>query len=48
MGAVTLGGVALAGRANLRKTAILVGQIHALKIEALLAAGVSWDEKFIT
>ena len=40
MGAAALGGVALAGRANIQKTAALIGQLHALKVEALIAAGV--------
>jgi uncharacterized protein YaaW (UPF0174 family) len=46
MGAVALGGVALAGRPNLQKTATLIAQIHALKIEALVAAGVPEQEVF--
>lgn len=46
MGAVALGGVALKGRANLRKTASLIGQLHALKIEALVAAGIPEQEVF--
>lgn len=44
MGAAALGGVALAGRPNLRKTTALVGQIHALKVEALIAAGVPFTQ----
>ena len=35
-----IGGMALAGRANLQKTTAFVAQIHALKVEALAAAGV--------
>lgn len=46
MGIAALGGIALAGRANLRKTALLVGQLHALKVEALVAAGVPEHEVF--
>ena len=46
MGAVALGGVALKGRANLRKTASLIGQLHSLKIEALVAAGVPEQDIF--
>lgn len=40
MSVAALGGIALAGRANLRKTTLLIGQLHALKVEALVAAGV--------
>jgi hypothetical protein len=40
MGLSALGGLALAGRANLRKTTAFVAQIHALKVETLIAAGV--------
>lgn len=47
MGIAALGGIALAGRANLRKTALLVGQLHALKVEALVAADVPEQEVFI-
>lgn len=43
-GVSALGGLALAGRANVRKTAALVAEIHALKIEALRAAGASTQE----
>lgn len=43
-GASALGGLALAGRANVRKTASLVAEIHALKIEALRAASGSLHE----
>ncbi len=35
-----LGGIALLGRANVQKTTMFVAQIHALKIEALAAAGI--------
>ncbi len=40
LGVAALGGLALAGRANLQKTTALIDQIHALKVEALIAAGV--------
>lgn len=40
MGLSAIGGMALAGRANLQKTTAFVAQIHALKVEALAAAGV--------
>jgi hypothetical protein len=40
MGISAIGGMALAGRANLQKTTAFVAQIHALKVEALAAAGV--------
>lgn len=46
MGIATLGGIALAGRANVRKTTLLLGQLHALKVESLVAAGVSEQEVF--
>lgn len=46
MGIATLGGIALAGRANLRKTTLLIGQLHALKVEALVAAGVPEQDVF--
>lgn len=42
MGISAIGGMALAGRANLKKTTAFVAQIHALKVEALAAAGVPW------
>lgn len=45
-GASALGGLALAGRANVRKTAALVAEIHALKVEALRAAGASYPGLF--
>lgn len=45
-GAAALGGVILAGRPNARKTAALVAQVHALKIEALRAAKVPEHEIF--
>ena len=41
--AAGLGGIALAGRANVGKTALLVSQIHTLKVEALVAAGQTSD-----
>lgn len=44
MGIAALGGIALAGRANLQKTALLVSQLHALKVEALVAADVPEQE----
>jgi hypothetical protein len=37
--AAGLGGIALAGRASPGKTALLVAQIHAMKVEALVAGG---------
>lgn len=40
LAASALGGVALAGRPNLQKTTALVCQIHALKVEALVAADI--------
>jgi len=40
MGLAAIGGMALAGRANLQKTTAFVAQIHALKVEALAAANV--------
>lgn len=46
MGAGALGGVALAGRPNLQKTAALIFQAHALKVEALMAAGTPESEVF--
>lgn len=46
MSIAALGGLALAGRANVRKTTLLIGQLHALKVEALLAAGVAEHEVF--
>jgi uncharacterized protein YaaW (UPF0174 family) len=46
MGVVALGGVALAGRSNLQKTTALISQLHALKVEALIAAGVPEQEVF--
>lgn len=45
VGAGVMSGLALAGRANAKKTAAAVCQIHALKVEALAAAGV--DERDI-
>ncbi len=41
MGLSAIGGIALAGRADLQKTTAFVAQIHALKVEALAAAGIS-------
>lgn len=41
-----LGGIVLAGRANMQKTAVLISQLHALKVEALVAANVSVEEVF--
>ncbi len=41
-----LGGAVLAGRPNVRKTAALVAQLHALKVEALRAAGSPEHEIF--
>jgi uncharacterized protein YaaW (UPF0174 family) len=46
MGLAALGGIALAGRPNAQKTALLIAQIHALKIEALVAAGVPEKDVF--
>ncbi len=46
MGVATLGGVAFAGRANLQKTTALIAQLHALKVEALIAAGVPERDVF--
>jgi len=46
MSITALGGIALAGRANLRKTTLFIGQLHALKIEALIADGVPEQEVF--
>ena len=46
MAIATVGGVALAGRANVRKTTDLICQVHALKIAALEAAGVPENEVF--
>ena len=44
LGVAALGGVALAGRPNLQKTTALIGQIHALKVEALIAANIPFPE----
>lgn len=41
-----LGSAALAGRPNVRKTTALVMQVHALKVEALMAARVPVTEAF--
>ncbi len=40
IGVASLGGLALAGRANVQKTTVLLTQLHALKVEALQAAGI--------
>lgn len=47
MGISAIGGMALAGRANLQKTTAFVAQIHALKVESLAAAGVSERSVFL-
>ncbi|MEZ4865633.1 MAG: hypothetical protein R3C14_30255 [Caldilineaceae bacterium] len=47
-GVAALGGVALAGRANVKKTTAFISQIHALKIAALIEAGVPESEVFET
>lgn len=41
MGLVALGGVALAGRANVVKSTAFVCQIHSLKVAALIASGTA-------
>jgi len=46
MGTVALGGVVLKGSPNLQKTTALIYQLHALKIEALVAAGVPEKDVF--
>lgn len=46
MGISALGGLALAGRANIQKTTALIGLLHALKIEALIASGIAEKEIF--
>lgn len=46
MGVTALGGAALAGRANVKKSAFLISQLHSLKVEALAAAGVADDQVF--
>ena len=46
IGISALGGIALTGRANVQKTTAFIFQIHALKVAALLAAGVSEAEVF--
>ncbi len=48
LGAAALGTVALAGSANDKKTFAFICQLHAYKIEALLAAGVPESEIFKT
>ena len=45
-GIFAVAGVALKGRANLIKTTALIGQLHALKVEALVAAGVPEQDVF--
>ena len=40
IGAMAIGGIALAGGPDLQKTTTLICQVHALKIEALEAAGL--------
>lgn len=46
MAIATVGGVAVAGRANVQKTTDLVCQVHVLKVAALKAASVSENEIF--
>ena len=46
MGLAALGGIALAGRADLQKTTAFVAQIHVLKIDAMVAAGVPQNSIF--
>ncbi len=46
MGVAALGGVALAGRANVKKATAFVCQLHALKVAALIEAGVSEKKVF--
>lgn len=46
MGVTAVGGLALAGKPNHKKTAAFIGQLHALKVEALMAAGASEREIF--
>jgi len=46
-GLAALGAVALAGRANVKKTAAFILQIHALKVAALMEAGVPEKEIFV-
>jgi len=48
MGLAALGGLALAGRANVKKTTAFACQIHALKVAALLAAGTPERDVFPT
>lgn len=45
-GIAAVGGFALAGRANVNKTTAFITQIHALKVAALIEAGISEDEIF--
>jgi uncharacterized protein YaaW (UPF0174 family) len=46
MGIAALGGMALVGRADRQKTAAFIVQLHALKVEALIAAGVPERDVF--
>lgn len=46
MGVAAVGGVAYAGRANAKKTAAFICQIHALKVAALIEAGVPEKDIF--
>jgi uncharacterized protein YaaW (UPF0174 family) len=46
MGVAALGGLALAGRANSKKTASFIIQIHSLKVAALKAAGIPERDVF--
>lgn len=46
MGLAAIGGIALAGRANPKKAAAFVCQIHSLKVAALLAAGTPEQDVF--
>ncbi|MEZ4731397.1 MAG: hypothetical protein R3E79_30125 [Caldilineaceae bacterium] len=47
-GIAALGGIALAGRANVTKTSAFISQIHALKVAALIEAGIPEKEIFDT
>jgi uncharacterized protein YaaW (UPF0174 family) len=46
MGLAALGGLALAGRADVKKTTAFVCQVHALKVAALVADGVPEKDVF--
>lgn len=46
MGIAAVGGVALAGRANVKKTTAFLWQVHALKVAALIEAGIPETEVF--